>query len=301
MHKVESHPATTGALAEVAVLFLKLGCIAFGGPAAHIALMREEVVRRRRWIDDQHFLDLLGATHLIPGPSSTELAIHLGYVRAGWRGLIVAGTLFILPAMLIVLALAWAYQRFGSLPQATAILYGVKPVILAVVLQALWTLGRTAVKDRLLAAVGLGALGLYLLGLNEIAILLLAGGLVVVLRLRQSAGRAAVWLVPHVALAAVGEQASMPVSLGHLFWSFLKIGSVLYGSGYVLLAFLRADFVLRTGWLTDQQLLDAVAIGQFTPGPVLPLPRLLAIWLPAGPAQSWRRSGFFCRRLSWWR
>ncbi|MBV9786927.1 MAG: chromate transporter, partial [Chloroflexi bacterium] len=166
MRATSEHSTSSGSLMEVARLFLKLGCISFGGPAAHIALMREEVVRRRGWIDEQHFLDLLGASNLIPGPSSTELAIHLGYLRAGWRGLIVAGALFILPAMLIVMALAWAYDRFGSLPEATAILYGVKPVILAVVLQALWTLGRTAVKDWLLAAIGLGALGLYLLGVN---------------------------------------------------------------------------------------------------------------------------------------
>ncbi|HEY0605063.1 MAG TPA: chromate efflux transporter [Herpetosiphonaceae bacterium] len=268
MRETSDHPTTSGSLLEVAQLFLKLGCIAFGGPAAHIALMREEVVRRRRWIDEQHFLDLLGASNLIPGPSSTEMAIHLGYVRAGWRGLIVAGALFILPAMLIGMALAWVYQRFGSLPEATAILYGVKPVILAVVLQALWTLGRTAVKDWLLAAIGLGALGLYLLGVNEIAILVLAG--VVVAGLRLGAGRreSLALLLPNVSLLVAGAQAGVDFSLWRLFLIFLKIGSVLYGSGYVLLAFLRADLVEHTRWLTDQQLLDAVAVGQFTPGPL---------------------------------
>jgi chromate transporter len=288
----EAHQDRSGALAEVAALFLKLGCIAFGGPAAHIALMREEVVRRRRWIDDQHFLDLLGATNLIPGPSSTELAIHLGYVRAGWRGLIVAGALFILPAMLIVLVLAWAYERFGSLPQATALLYGVKPVILAVVLQALWTLGRTAVKDWRLAVVGLAALGLYLLGLNEIAILLLGGAAVLLLRLRRSVA-GAVWIVPQMALAAVSGQEQVPVSLVRLFLIFLKIGSVLYGSGYVLLAFLRADLVLRTGWLTDQQLLDAVAVGQFTPGPLFTTATFIGYLVASWPGAILATIGIF--------
>ncbi|HEY0736359.1 MAG TPA: chromate efflux transporter [Herpetosiphonaceae bacterium] len=268
MRETSEHSTSSGSLKEVAQLFLKLGCIAFGGPAAHIALMREEVVRRRRWIDEQHFLDLLGASNLIPGPSSTELAIHLGYVRAGWRGLIVAGALFILPAMLIVMALAWAYERYGSLPEATAILYGVKPVILAVVLQALWTLGRTAVKDWLLAAIGLGALGLYLLGVNEIAILVLAGAVVAGLRLGVLRREALALLLPNVSLLVAGAQAGVDFSLWRLFLIFLKIGSVLYGSGYVLLAFLRADLVEHTRWLTDQQLLDAVAVGQFTPGPL---------------------------------
>lgn len=268
MRETSDHSTASGSLLEVAQLFLKLGCIAFGGPAAHIALMREEVVRRRRWIDEQHFLDLLGASNLIPGPSSTELAIHLGYVRAGWRGLVVAGTVFILPAMLIVMALAWAYERFGSLPEATAILYGVKPVILAVVLQALWTLGRTAVKDWLLAGIGLAALGLYLLGLNEIAILVLAGAVVAGLRLGARRREALALLLPNVSLLVAGAQAGVDVSLWRLFLIFLKIGSVLYGSGYVLLAFLRADLVEGTRWLTDQQLLDAVAVGQFTPGPL---------------------------------
>jgi chromate transporter len=265
-----------GPLAEVARLFLKLGCIAFGGPAAHIALMREEVVRRRKWIDDQHFLDLLGATNLIPGPNSTELAIHLGYLRAGWRGLIVAGALFIAPAMLIVLALAWAYVRFGSLPQAAWLLYGIKPVILAVVAQALWNLGRTAIKGPLTALVGAGALALFVVGFNEIAILLIGGLVVLMARLLARRGARSIGQPPAGLLALLPgsatllglAQTSAPVSLLRLFLIFLKIGSVLYGSGYVLLAFLRTDLVVRTGWLTDQQLLDAVAIGQFTPGPV---------------------------------
>jgi chromate transporter len=267
--------AEHGALGEVARLFLKLGLIAFGGPAAHIAMMRSEVVGRRRWMDDQRFLDLLGATNLIPGPNSTEMAIHIGHERAGWRGLIAAGTLFILPAMLIVLALAWVYKRFGATPEATALMYGVKPVIIAIVVQALIALGRTAVKSRLTAVVGLLALGAFAAGANEIAILLAAGLLVMAVRnvARHRAAGASLssilWLIPGAGLGIPAVwQAAAPVSLLGLFLVFLKIGSILYGSGYVLLAFLRADLVERLHWLTDRQLLDAVAIGQFTPGPV---------------------------------
>jgi chromate transporter len=268
--------ARRGTLGEVAALFLKLGCVAFGGPAAHITMMRAEVVRRRQWLSDQEFLDLLGATNLIPGPNSTEMAIHLGYLRAGWPGLIMGGVSFILPAMLIVLALAWAYVQYGATPQATWLLYGVKPVIIAVVLQALWGLLRTAVKNRLLALVGVATVGLYLVGANEIALLFGSGLLVMLVdnALRwQRREVTAPALLPLVGLAAPGlaqvaGAVAVPFSLSTLFLTFLKIGAVLYGSGYVLLAFLRNDFVARLGWLTDQQLLDAVAIGQFTPGPV---------------------------------
>ena len=262
--------APAGSLSEVAALFLKLGFVAFGGPAAHIALMRDEVVTRRRWVSEQQFLDLLGASNLIPGPTSTELAIYLGYARAGWRGLVLAGTLFILPAALISLALAWVYVRYGSMPEAVWLLYGIKPVIIAVVVQAIWALARTAVKGWLLAALGGLVLGLYAAGINEIVLLLGAGVLVMAAR---NAGRLrqrprALVLVPMLgapALSTAGAAAVDPVSL---FLVFLKIGAVLYGSGYVLLAFLRNDFVVRLGWLTDQQLIDAVAVGQLTPGPV---------------------------------
>lgn len=277
-------------LREVIALFLKLGTIAFGGPAAHIALMRDEVVRRRRWIDEQHFLDLLGASNLIPGPNSTELAIHLGYVRAGRRGLLAAGICFIVPAMTIVTALAWAYVEYGSLPQAQRLLYGVKPVIVAVVVVALWGLGRTAVKGPLTALVGVAALALYwAAGLNEILILLLGGATVLLARfVTRSNGLPVLpiaWgtMIQEVARGHMNDhlfsrsfaflrgsflQAEAGPTLWQLFGIFLKIGSVLYGSGYVLLAFLHSDFVERTGWLTDRQLLDAVAVGQFTPGPV---------------------------------
>lgn len=288
-------------LADVARLFLKLGCIAFGGPAAHIALMREEVVRRRRWVDDQYFLDLLGATNLIPGPSSTELAIHLGYVRAGWRGLILAGVLFILPAMLIVLALAWAYVRFGSLPQTGWLLYGIKPVILAVVAQALWSLGRTAVKGPLTALIGVAALVLFGLGVNEVAILVLSGLVVLAVRLFERRGAGApdgplaglLALLPGSTPLLALAQADAPVSLLRLFLIFLKIGSVLYGSGYVLLAFLRTDLVVRTGWLTDQQLLDAVAIGQFTPGPVFTTATFIGYLIGSWPGAILATVGIF--------
>jgi chromate transporter len=260
-----------GAVGEVARLFLKLGLIAFGGPAAHIALMREEVVRRRRWVSDERFLDLLGMTNLIPGPNSTEMAIHLGYVRAGWPGLLVGGACFIVPAMLIVLALAWLYVRYGTLPAATAALYGITPVVIAIVLQAMWALGRTAVKGPLPAAVGVAVLGLALAGGNELVLLLGGGILVMALRAawraRSVTALVAALGVPGVALGQVAAGAAS-ASLGTLFLTFLKIGAVLYGSGYVLLAFLRNDFVERLGWLTDRQLIDAVAVGQFTPGPV---------------------------------
>jgi chromate transporter len=256
-------------LRQVASLFLKLGITAFGGPAAHIAMMHDETVKRRKWLSDQEFLDLVGATNLIPGPNSTEMAIHIGFLRAGWPGLIVGGACFIVPAMLIVLALAYAYVRFGTAPQAEWLLYGIKPVVIAIIVQALWSLGQKAVKDFLMAFVALLVVALYFLGFNEILILF-AGGLVVMLanNFRRLKGKAlGVFLVP---LAGVGvlPQVSVSFSFPHLFLTFLKIGSVLYGSGYVLLAFLRADFVVRLGWLTDQQLLDAIAIGQITPGPV---------------------------------
>lgn len=260
---------------EVALLALKLGITAFGGPAAHIAMLRDEVVTRRKWVTDAHFLDLLGATNLIPGPNSTEMFIHIGQVRAGWRGLIASGLCFILPAFLIVLGLAWVYVEYGTTPAAEWLLYGIKPVIIAIVVQALWGLTRTAVKRPALALVGLATLALYLLGFNEIALLFGAGLLVMLLtNWRRLTGRAAAALglpLPLLGGApgwAGALQAAAPFDLARLFLIFLKIGAVLYGSGYVLLAFLRNDLVLRTGWLTNQQLLDAIAIGQVTPGPV---------------------------------
>jgi len=260
-------------LAEVAALFLKLGLIAFGGPAAHIALMREEVVRRRKWVTEQQFLDLLGASNLIPGPTSTELAIYLGYTRAGPPGLLIAGGLFILPAMLIVLAFAWAYVNFGTTPQATALLYGVKPVIIAVVVQAIYGLLRAAVKRVLLGVVVSLTLALYALGFDPLVPLFGLSIVVVVIENRQRLVRRTGPSGPQppagvLALVPFAAPLAANYSVGTLFFTFLKIGATLYGSGYVLLAFLREDFVQRLGWLTDQQIVDAVAVGQFTPGPV---------------------------------
>ncbi|MBL8080866.1 MAG: chromate transporter [Anaerolineales bacterium] len=260
-------------LMEVAALFLKLGVTAFGGPAAHIAMMHDETVKRRKWISEQEFLDLVGATNLIPGPNSTEMAIHLGYLRAGWPGLIIGGLCFILPAMLIVMVLAWTYVQVGATPQAEWLMYGVKPVVIAVIAQALWNLGQKAVKGPLLAMVGGSVLALYFAGVNEI-LLLFAGGLVVMMAKNaktlkpNSLGALFLSPWPEWKLAVSAMLLSTTFSLPLLFLTFLKIGAVLYGSGYVLLAFLRADFVVRLGWLTDRQLIDAIAIGQVTPGPV---------------------------------
>jgi chromate transporter len=277
-------------LAELASLFLKLGTTAFGGPAAHIAMMEDEVVRRRQWLTREEFLDLLGATNLIPGPNSTELAIHIGHRRAGWPGLLVAGTCFIIPAMLLVTAIAWGYTRYGKLPEVNAVLYGVKPVIIAIVLQALWGLAKTAVKTTTLGIVGVFAICAVLAGVNELLVLFAVGfGMIA---FRQStlekkskthlplfaAGSAA-----PAALAVTGTAvATTPFNLGLMFFFFLKVGSVLFGSGYVLLAFLRADLVERWGWLTEAQLLDAIAVGQITPGPVFTTATFIG-YLLSGP------------------
>ena len=263
-------------LRELAALFLKLGTIAFGGPAAHIAMMEDEVVRRRRWMTNDEFLDLLGATNLIPGPNSTEMAIHIGHRRAGWQGLVVAGASFILPAMLIVTGFAWAYVRYGSIPEVKGVLYGVKPVIIIIVLQALWSLGRAAIKTKFLAVIGIAGVILTFLGLHELLILLGGGLIVAAVRLivRAIKGQQSILsLIPASPLivflqAGATGAASAPFSLALLFLFFLKVGAVLYGSGYVLLAFIRADLVNRWHWLTESQLLDAIAVGQVTPGPV---------------------------------
>src|SRR5262249_4251838 len=260
-------PAPRTRLREVARLFLKLGVIGFGGPAAHIALMEDEVVRRRRWLTRGAFLDLLGATYLVTGPNSTEMAIHVGYVRAGWPGLVVAGACFILPAMLITLVLAIVYARFGRLPEAGWILYGVKPVIIAVVVQAVWALARRAVSTPLAAAVALAVLVLALRGVNEVALLFAAAlGLPLIRAIGATGGARALApgglvgmtlasaTVVSPGLAPAGGTALLP----QLALIFLKVGSILFGSGYVLLAFLGPDLVERTRWLTDTQLLDAI-------------------------------------------
>lgn len=262
-----------GTAGEVFRLALKLGFTAFGGPAAHIAMLHDEVVTRRKWLDEQRFLDLLGATNLIPGPNSTEMVIHVGHIRAGYAGLVAAGVGFIMPAAGIVLALAWLYVHYGATPTAGWLLYGIKPVIIAVILHALWSLGRKAVKGLFLGTVGVAVFVLYLAGFDELLLLFGAGLLVTIIqygrrRFPQGEGPAAAFLPWLSAAVAAPLAQTVPVTLSGLFLIFLKVGAVLYGSGYVLLAFLRNDLVVNLGWLTDQQLLDAVAIGQFTPGPV---------------------------------
>lgn len=266
-----------GAVRDVALLFLRMGLTAFGGPAAHIAMFRDEVVTRRQWVSDAEFLDLLAATNLIPGPNSTEMAIHLGYIRAGWRGLVAGGTAFIMPAFLLVLGIAALYAKYGTTPAAQWLLYGIQPVVIAIILQAVWGLSRTAIKNGLLAFVAIIVFGLYFLNINEL-LLLFGSGVLVMLVVN---GRR-LWTISASALWLEGESIAknaapfifrltldiIPVSLTTLFLTFLKIGAVLYGSGYVLVAFLQTEFVERLGWISSGQLLDAVAIGQFTPGPV---------------------------------
>jgi chromate transporter len=266
--------AARTSLVELALLFLRLGATAFGGPAAHIAMMRDEVVRRRNWLSEEQFLDLLGATNLIPGPNSTEMAIHIGWQRRRWSGLLVAGATFILPAVLLTGALAWAYVRFGKLPQTAWLLWGIKPVILAVVLQALWGLAPTAARTWPLRILAVAATTASALGLHELLILLGSGALAAAPRLgRSHGGRSLRQILPIAPMAplvpvAAGVSLASAVTLPGLFWVFFKIGSVLFGSGYVLLAFLRADLVQRLHWLTESQLIDAITAGQVTPGPV---------------------------------
>ena len=276
---------------ELAGLFLRLGATAFGGPAAHIAMMEAEVVRLRGWLSDERFLDLLGATNLIPGPNSTEMAIHIGWERRRWPGLVVAGVAFIVPAMCITLVFGWAYVRFGSLPSAGWLLYGVKPVILGVVLQAIWNLAPKAVRSRRLAILGALSIFFALIGANEIAVLFGVGILSAVMSsvtgLKPPGGGVKLHLFAPVASGASGVAVAagataVSSTLSGIFWVFLKIGSVLFGSGYVLLAFLRADLVQRLHWLSEAQLIDAVAVGQVTPGPVFTTATFIG-YLLAGP------------------
>ena len=263
--------ARRGTVSQMAALFLRLGVTAFGGPAAHIAMMEEEVVRRRRWLSHERFLDLLGAANLIPGPSSTELAIYIGYTQAGWLGIVLGGACFILPAALITLFLAWLYVHFGHLPQIGWILYGSKSVVIAIVAQAIWNLGRVATKSRAQVLIGVAALAVAALTGRTVSVLLGAGILMCLVRGIQ--GKApqqargviiAPWKLSGFASAiAIGT-----VSLLTIFLLFLKIGAFVFGSGYVLLAFLKAELVDQRHWLTNAQSIDAVAVGQVTPGPV---------------------------------
>lgn len=252
-------------LLEVAKLFLKLGIIGFGGPAVHMAMMEEEVVRKRAWMSEEHFLDLVGATNLIPGPNSTEMTMHIGHERAGYKGLIVAGCCFIIPAVIITAIFAWAYQQYGQLPQVQPFIYGIKPAIIAVVVSLMIGLGKKALKNVELGIIGILAAIAVLAGFNEIYVLFGAGLLGVIIHLIKASNKLANGIFPFVLLQI--SNPTINLSDFQLFLTFLKIGSILYGSGYVLFAFLDAELVSK-GLLTKQQLIDAIAVGQFTPGPV---------------------------------
>jgi chromate transporter len=292
-------------LRALAVLFLKLGAISFGGPAAAIGLMQDEVVDKRQWVTRQQYLDMLGLTNLIPGPNSTEMAINVGFVRARWAGLLVAGACFILPAALITAAVAWAYVRFGTLPLAESLLAGVKPAVIAVIAIAVWRLGKIAVRDAWLGLLGIVAFAMFLAKLSPLLILVIGGlaGMVAnrayVLqrggsdRTNLSAGlvllkNSFLWpgllrgLLPGAMLAAAGVPVTKRVPLARLGWFFLKVGAVLYGGGYVLFAFVEQGLVHDHHWLTQQQVLDAIAIGQFTPGPVLSTATFIGYLLGGG-------------------
>lgn len=290
-------------LSQLARLFLKLGTLGFGGPAAHLAMMEEEVVVNRKWLSRERFLDLMGVTNLIPGPNSTEMAIHIGYERAGWRGLLVAGICFVVPATVITALLAWGYVRYGALPEALPLFAGIKPVVVAIVCGALWRLGRSAVKDWRLGMVGVAVAATVYREGNPVLVLL--GGAVVGMLwvyIKGAGGAVAAWwgglavnaeaqgltAAAGVAVAATGAGAATGTTAGGIaIWQlglfFLKVGAVLYGSGYVLFAFLEGGLVHDLGLLTSVQLMDAVAVGQFTPGPVLSTATFIG-YLIAGPA-----------------
>ncbi|WP_412984758.1 chromate efflux transporter [Pontimicrobium sp. IMCC45349] len=252
-------------LKEVAALFFKLGCIAFGGPAAHVAMMEDEVVRKRKWMTQEHFLDLMGATNLIPGPNSTEMTMHCGHERAGWKGLFVAGICFIFPAVTITALFAWLYQEYGQLPDVKPFIYGIKPAVIAIIIMAGFRLGKKAVKNTTLAILGIITLGACLYGIPEIAALFGCGFLGLLLYYIRKNKNNLNTFIPIILVDLVGK---LEIDTLRVFLTFLKVGAILYGSGYVLFAFLDSELVTH-GWLTRQELLDAVAVGQFTPGPVL--------------------------------
>ena len=245
-------------LKEVALLFLRIGATAFGGPAVYIAIMQRETVRNRHWLSDQEYLDMVGAANIIPGPNATEMALYLGLVRAGWLGYAAAGLLFIIPGMLATLALAWVYVTYGSIPEVGWVLYGVKPIVIAIVVQALWDLGRKAVKNPLTAIVGIAVVVFYFFKLNEIALLFAGAAAVLLFQSGQhfiKKGLSSLLAVPVIKIPAqILSTVAVPFSQSTLFFTFLKIGSVLYGSGYVLVAFFNSEFVERLGWITHHQL-----------------------------------------------
>jgi chromate transporter len=257
-----------GSLLEVAQVFFKMGCIAFGGPAAHIAMMEEEVVNKRKWMSRQHFLDLIGVTNLIPGPNSTEMTMHCGHERAGIPGLFVAGFSFIFPAVVITGFLAWLYVTYGSLPNVEPFVYGIKPAVLAIIAGAVLKLGKKALKGWELGFLGVLVIAASLLGFNEVTVLLIAGVLGTIYFTSKSKLNDSPKSIAPLILLQASSSALLKITSVKVFWTFLKVGSVLYGSGYVLFAYLDAELV-TTGWMTQQELMDAIAVGQFTPGPVL--------------------------------
>ena len=257
-----------GSLLEVAQVFFKMGCIAFGGPAAHIAMMEEEVVNKRKWMSRQHFLDLIGVTNLIPGPNSTEMTMHCGHERAGIPGLFVAGFSFIFPAVVITGFLAWLYVTYGSLPNVEPFVYGIKPAVLAIIAGAVLKLGKKALKGWELGFLGVLVIAASLLGFNEVTVLLIAGVLGTIYFTSKSKLNDSPKSIAPLILLQASSSALLKITSVKVFWTFLKVGSVLYGSGYVLFAYLDAELV-TAGWMTQQELMDAIAVGQFTPGPVL--------------------------------
>lgn len=254
-------------LKEIAKVFGKLGIIGFGGPAAHIAMMRDEVVIKRKWMNEQHFLDLLGATNLIPGPNSTEMAIHIGYDKGGWKGLVIAGLCFILPAVIITGIFAYLYNIYGQLPEIQPFIYGIKPAIIAIILAAIYPLAKQSVKSINLGFIGITVLLAAVFGVNEIYLMFGAGLLAFVLHTVQNRQNDTFQSIGPLTFLPITQTTFWTATNAKLFWTFLKIGSILYGSGYVLFAFLDTELV-ATGLLTRQQLMDAIAVGQFTPGPV---------------------------------
>lgn len=273
---IETQQSNLSKFKEVALLFLRLGVTAWGGPAVSIAMMHDEVVHRRKWIDDQRFLDIFGATNLIPGPNATEMATHLGLIRAGWKGFFSAGILFLIPGSIMALIFAWIYVKYGGLPQVSSLLYGIKPVVIAIIIQALITLGKRACNNWLLLAVGIATLALYLLGVNEM-ILLFAGAAIVLLtrggRKLISNGVASLLYIPsliNLSLLRLNPFLSTIASFSNttLFLSSLKIGALMFGSGYVMIAFAKSEFVTHLSWISNAQLIDAIAVGQALPGPL---------------------------------
>ena len=273
--------SATGRLRELATLFLRLGVIGFGGPAAHIALTRRELVVQREWMDDAEFMEVVGVTNLIPGPNSTEMAMHIGSRRSGWRGLLVSGVAFIVPAVLIVGALAFAYERYGTNPLVFDLRYGILPVVIAIVAHALYGLGCSTLAAPGPAALALASGVLYLVGVNELAVLFVGGAVMAAVRAVSASGSSGrLGVAGGIGLVGAGFAQPDVLRIGLLF---LRIGAVIYGSGYVLLAFLERELVHRYGWLSAEQLLDAVAVGQITPGPVFTTATFLG-WQLHGPA-----------------